>query len=124
MGHTIDFIRQIPDESAMLTETQSAFVAALVKFRYAFYRGLNPVIRQEFVFTEPEMYNWAAWRLQTMVSELRACAIANPDEYFDVDPQFRERENGGLFEQIVLEYPSHIENLPHRIEIRDVAYPF
>jgi len=35
-----------------------------------------------------------------------------------------ERENGGLFEQIVLEYPSHIENLPHRIEIQDVAYPF
>ena len=123
MGHTIDFIRQIPDTSAILTETQSAFVASLVKFRRAFYRGLNPVIRQEFVFTEPEQYNWAAWRLLTMVSELRDDA-ACPAQYFSIDPKFMERENGGLFEQIVLEYPSHIENLPHRIEIRDVAYPF
>lgn len=124
MGHTVDVIRHIPDDSAILTETQSAFVAALVNFRRAFYRGLNPVIRGEFIFTEPGIYNWAAWRLQTMVSELRACAIANPDEYFDVDPEFMERENGDLFERIVLEYPSHIHGLPHRIEIRDVAHPF
>lgn len=124
MGYAIDIVTSAPDTSAILTENQSAFVASLVKFRRAFYRGLNPVIRGEFIFTEPGMYNWAAWRLLTMVSELRACAIANPDEYFSIDPKFMERENGGLFEQIVLEYPSHIENLPHRIEIRDVAYPF
>lgn len=124
MGYAIDIVTFAPDTSAILTETQSAFVAALVNFRRAFYRGLNPVIREEFVFPQPEIYDWAAWRFQAMISELRACAMANPDQYFDINPQFMERENNGLFEQIVLEYPSHIHGLPHRIEIRDVAYPF
>ena len=122
MGHAIEVL-STPATTALLSSEQERFIKCLSAFRKAFYHGSRLVIRSEYVFLA-ENYDWAAWRLSCLLSEMRACAIANPADYFLPKSEYMEKENGDEYDSMTVVLPSHDAELPHRIHIRNKVYPF
>ena len=95
MGHTIEIITYQP---ATHSERQKAeFVSCLANFRRAFYYGSRLIVRAEFVFLGDD-YAWAEGHLSALLSEMRACAIANPADYFLPESEYMEKENGDEYD--------------------------
>jgi len=122
MGHAIEVL-STPATTALLSSEQERFIKCLSAFRKAFYHGSRLVIRSEYVFLA-ENYDWAAWRLSCLLSEMRACAIANPADYFLPESEYMEKENGDEYDAATVSVPSHDPECPHRIHIRNRVYPF
>lgn len=124
MGHVIDYIATSPAPAAKLTAEQTAFLAAVSDLKNAFYRGRKFVLREEFVFVDESLYEWAASRLLAIVSEMRFRASESPESYFMPEVSFMEKENGDEYDSMTVVLPSHDAELPHRVHIRNKVYPF
>ena len=121
MGHTIEIITYQP---ATHSERQKAeFVSCLANFRRAFYYGSRLIVRAEFVFLGDD-YAWAEGHLSALLSEMRACAIANPADYFLPEYEYMEKGNGDEYDAATVKILSHDVDCPHRIHIRNRVYPF
>jgi len=124
MGHVIDYITASPAPAAKLTAEQAAFLSAVSELKNAFYRGRKFVLREEFVFVDESLYEWAASHLLALVSEMRFRASESPELYFSPEVSFLEKENGDEYEAVTVTLSSDDPELPHRIHIRNKTYPF
>ena len=122
MGHTIDIITSRPALSAP-TQTKSDFLRALAAMRKAFYNGSRLIVYAEFFFLGDD-YAWAEGHLSALLSEMRACAIANPADYFLPESEYMEKGNGDEYDAATVKILSHDVDCPHRIHIRNRVYPF